>query len=385
MSVFRSVRPSSCQNLTRLMLRDYDRILVNYSSSLLVLNDNGISGSSTWHIQKRCLRSRKNIVIMKKEMKKKEFLAESHDSKVIVRTSKHSMKDNVDRKDRKLVTKKLESTRKLKTNDMNHQVKIDRTYNQRKESIPPPIKNINQSNSVVSGKNKQLEAVIREGVIHLNQITSYIQRNSNAQKSIVLKPERSSHNSSSPNRGIPRNREVDNHDDIDDDEDNNPQLDDTVNTQQEKYYNQSRTDARKLSEERRLFTVAQERLEEMVLTKSGTIPSISSLTIHGEPIFLLGVRMKSISARYADLYWTIPSQLLFDTKLSLEEKIKIQNALAKKMETSPELVGVWFKRIYSTLSSYYPPKLRLKQAKPEMIQEVISYYDGDDNHGEFFK
>ena len=193
--------------------------------------------------------------------------------------------------------------------------------------------------NVLRKKNQMLKTVIREGLISLNQSVQVIQKNADTYKSIKKQA---------------------------DDEDILETADDINRT----------------TEGHRILDVAQESLDTVCRNKApGNTNSL--LTINGDPIVLLGVDVRP-SNRHADLFWTIPASVLFSDQYTLHQKVEIQKLMEtrfqqqitlgiqrQQMNKPPTIVSQWFRRIYSILSTYYPPKIRLKAATPVMMQQVI--------------
>lgn len=169
-------------------------------------------------------------------------------------------------------------------------------------------------------RNKKLAGVIREGIANLNQSAAAILNNTHTAKSIFTSPE----------------------------EIHGP-------------------DARQLSEEHRIFTIAQECLEDMC-TKN---PSFG-LMAGEEPILLLGIKVKP-SYSHADIYWSLPYRLLTSPQLNEQQKEFLKEKMDERLQgASGRALRC---RINAVLSSYYPPKIRFKAAPPLLVHQVVHDLD----------
>jgi hypothetical protein len=166
-------------------------------------------------------------------------------------------------------------------------------------------------------RNKKLAAVIREGIVCLNQSAAAIQNNAHTAKSIFVLP-------SDVQRG---------------------------------------PDARQLSEEHRIFMTAQECLEDLC-TRDPSFPLMAA----DEPVLLLGVQVKP-SYSHADIYWALPYRVLAAPELNEKQKDFLRDKMEERLQGAPGKILI--RRINAVLSSYYPPKLRFKAAPPLLIHQVL--------------
>jgi hypothetical protein len=203
-------------------------------------------------------------------------------------------------------------------------------------------KRSNENATEFTSRNRILQAVIREGLVHINYGASWIQKNQVAQRSILQTKK-----SSAKSNTIYDLEEVD---------------------------SEKMPSPRQLSEAKRLLTAASRSLQE-ICDKNPY--QLAPFMINNEPITLLTVNVRP-SLKHADLYWTLPTDILLDNSLTIMQKIKLQHELQIRIESAPDATGMWMRRIYTILSRYYPAKIRLQAATPMMIQEVIIEFDGDE-------
>ena len=169
-------------------------------------------------------------------------------------------------------------------------------------------------------RSKKLASIIRDGVVLLNQTVASIKSNSQTTKSLFTSPEEKSE----PN-------------------------------------------PKQLAEEHRIFETAQQCLEDLC-TRDPTFPLMAG----EEPILLLGVRVNP-SFTHADLYWSLPYGVLTTKELNEKQREYLNEKMRERVDGSPG--RILLQRINSVLSSYYPPKIRLKEAPPVLVYQVL--YDLD--------
>lgn len=165
-------------------------------------------------------------------------------------------------------------------------------------------------------RNKKLAAIIREGVVALNQTATFVQNNVQTTKSVFSSPE----------------------------EDSKP-------------------DVKQLSEEHRIFSTAQKCLEDMC-RRDPSCPLMAG----GEPIMLLGVRVKP-SFSHADLFWSLPYVVLSAPELNERQREFLKEKMGERIQGAPGRMLI--QRINAVLSSYYPPKIRFKEAPPLLVYQVM--------------
>jgi hypothetical protein len=165
-------------------------------------------------------------------------------------------------------------------------------------------------------RNKKLADIIREGVVALNQIATYIQNNVQTTKSVFSPPE----------------------------EDSQPR-------------------AKQIAEEHRIFSTAQSCLEAMC-RKDASFPLMAG----GESIMLLGVRVKP-SFSHADLYWSLPYVVLSSPELNEKQREFLKGKMEERVQGAPGRMLI--RNINAVLSSYYPPKIRFKEAPPLLVYQVM--------------
>lgn len=171
-------------------------------------------------------------------------------------------------------------------------------------------------------RNKKLGAIIREGVVILNQTATFIQNNVQTTKSVF----------SSPDEG-------------------------------------SKPDAKQLAEEHRIFSTAQKCLEDLC-TRDASFPLMAG----GEPIMLLGVSVKP-SFSHADLFWALPYVVLSSPELNEKQRDFLKEKMEERIQGAPG--RILMQRINAVLSSYYPPKIRFKAAPPLLVHQVMYDLDHD--------
>lgn len=116
---------------------------------------------------------------------------------------------------------------------------------------------------------------------------------------------------------------------------------------------------RQLAEGHRLYTTANECLEEL----SRKDPR---LLIGGEPIWILNVDVEA-SLRKANVYWTLPLGLLVilserqQTELMLKAEEALQPALTRLQQ-----------QIHARLRGYYAPKVHFQAANEGMVQQAVA-------------
>jgi hypothetical protein len=170
-------------------------------------------------------------------------------------------------------------------------------------NLPPP-------------RNKKLAAVIREGIASLNQSATAIQNNAHTSKSIFSAPE-----------------------------------------------GDEGADPRVLAEEHRLFTTAQECLDDICL-RDPDFPLMAA----EEPIMLIGVQVKA-SMSHADIYWALPYRILSSRQITAAQKDILRDEMEQRVLGGPGRLLI--RRVNAVLSSYFPPKLRFKAAPPLLIHDVL--------------
>jgi hypothetical protein len=171
-------------------------------------------------------------------------------------------------------------------------------------------------------RNKKLADIIREGVVALNQTAAFIQNNVQTTKSVFSPPE----------------------------EDSKP-------------------DVKQLAEEHRIFATSQNCLEDMC-RKDPSFPLIAG----GEPIMLLGVRVKP-SFSHADLYWSLPYVVLSSPELNEKQREFLKGKMEERVQGAPG--RMLLRNINAVLSSYYPPKIRFKEAPPLLVYQVMQDLEED--------
>jgi hypothetical protein len=172
------------------------------------------------------------------------------------------------------------------------------------------------STTAPSHRNKKLAAVIREGIAYLNQSAAAIQNNVHTAKNIFASPGE-----------------------------------------------QHGPDAKQLSEENRIFTTAQECLEDMC-TRDPFFPLMAA----DEPILLLGVKVKP-SYSHADIYWSLPYRVLAAPELNEQQRKFLTEKMDERLQGAAGRTLI--RRINGVLSSYYPPKIRFKAAPPLLIHQLM--------------
>lgn len=171
-------------------------------------------------------------------------------------------------------------------------------------------------------RSKKISSIIRDGVVLLNQTAATIQNNSQTTKSLFTSPEEKSE----PN-------------------------------------------PKQLAEEHRIFETAQKCLEDLC-TKDPTFPLMAG----EEPILLLGVRVTP-SFTHADLFWSLPYGVLSTKELNERQREFLNEKMSERVNGAPG--RMLLHRINSALSSYYPPKIRFKEAPPLLVHQML--YDlGED-------
>jgi hypothetical protein len=153
-------------------------------------------------------------------------------------------------------------------------------------------------------RNKKLAAVIREGIASLNHSATAIQNNAHTSKSIFSAPEE-----------------------------------------------EGAADPRVLAEEHRIFTTAQECLDDICLRD----PDFALMAAE-EPIMLIGVQVKA-SMSHADIYWALPYRILSSRQITAAQKEILRDEMEQRVLGAPGRLLI--RRINAVLSSYFPPKLRL--------------------------
>ena len=164
----------------------------------------------------------------------------------------------------------------------------------------------------------EMAELIRQGLGHLNESASYIQKSDKTRKQIQFED-----NSSAPTE-------------------------------------------RQQSESHRLLSVTSDCLDE--LSRKNSI-----FSIQGEPIVLLDISVKP-SIKVATIYWTLPYSILLNDSLSHTQKVFIQ----ARMEGAIEEQGgeaLLQRKVTSALRDYFPPKIRLESASQEMISQHLAEFD----------
>ena len=165
-------------------------------------------------------------------------------------------------------------------------------------------------------RSKKLSSIIRDGVVILNQTASTIQSNAQTTKSLFTSPEEKSE----PN-------------------------------------------PKQLAEEHRIFETAQKCLEDLC-TRDPTFPLMAG----EEPILLLGVHVKP-SFTHADLYWSLPFGVLSTKELNDKQREFLKVKMSERVDGAPG--RMLLRQINSVLSNYYPPKIRLKEAPPLLVHQLL--------------
>lgn len=187
----------------------------------------------------------------------------------------------------------------------------------------------NNSIPTPSPRNKKIAAVIREGIVSLNQSATAIQTNAHTAKTIFS----NSAAASADDAG------------------------------------QGGKDPRQLSEEHRIFVTAQECLDD-ICTRDSQFP----LLLAGEPVMLLGVSVKA-SFSHADIYWSLPYTVLSSPELNQSKRDYLRDRMDEQLQGSAGRTLI--RRINAVLSSYFPPKLRFKAAPPLLIQQILRDLEED--------
>lgn len=170
-------------------------------------------------------------------------------------------------------------------------------------------------------RNKKLADIIREGVVILNQTSTYIQNNVQTTKSVFSSPDE-----------------------------------------------ESKPNAKQLAEEHRIFTTAQNCLEE-ICRRDPSFPLMAG----GEPIMLLGVQVKQ-SFSHADIYWSLPYVVLSSPELNEKQREFLKGKMEERVQGAPGRMLI--RSINAVLSSYYPPKIRFKEAPPLLVYQVMQDLEG---------
>jgi hypothetical protein len=173
-----------------------------------------------------------------------------------------------------------------------------------------------QDSILVAPRSKKLASIIRDGAILLNQTSTSIQSNKRTSKSLFTSSE-------------------------------------------EKF----EPDAKQLAEEHRIFTTAHKCLEDLC-TKDPTFPLMAG----DEPILLLGVRVNK-SFTHADLFWSLPYIVLSTDTLNDRQREFLNEKMSERVRGEPG--RILLQRINAVLSSYYPPKIRFKEAPPFLVEQVL--------------
>jgi hypothetical protein len=125
---------------------------------------------------------------------------------------------------------------------------------------------------------------------------------------------------------------------------------------------------RQKSEQIRILNVATECLAALSIKDP-------CLTVHGEPILLLGVEVKA-SLRTAVVYWALPFHILLNDKLSFKQKeflhFRMQQVIDKQGGAKLQ------RRVSAVLRHYYPPKLHFKSASDQMMYEMLKDFMNTD-------
>ena len=122
---------------------------------------------------------------------------------------------------------------------------------------------------------------------------------------------------------------------------------------------------KQLAESQRLLDVATECLDALC----DKHPNHPLLTIGGEPIAILDVQVNT-NAKQAKVYWSLPYGILMDDRLTRSTYQK----LVTRMETNLLQGGgasLLQKMVHTRLRFYYPPKLKLIAAPPQMVAEAV--------------
>ena len=174
-------------------------------------------------------------------------------------------------------------------------------------------------------RNKKLASVIREGLGLLNETAITIQASSHTRRPLFPDSVVSSSSASRP-AALP-------------------------------------TSDKARAEEHRIFTTAQDCLEMLA-------PKHSIFTLQGEPISLLGCRVKP-SMQTATLFWTLPLSILLEERLTNFQKEQLLEKVQQRFLDDSSAKTLLQRCVHGKLSSYFPPKLRLEPAPEDMLNEYL--------------
>ena len=136
---------------------------------------------------------------------------------------------------------------------------------------------------------------------------------------------------------------------------------------------------RQLAEGHRLMTIITEVLEELCDIESvsggrrnNNHQNTGSLVYRDEPISILHVEV-NIDLKHAKVFWTLPYSVLLDPRVysnrdTYEEIMKTFEIDRGVATQGQKLLQ---KYVHSRLRFYYPPKLHLKPATENMVQQAI--------------
>lgn len=127
---------------------------------------------------------------------------------------------------------------------------------------------------------------------------------------------------------------------------------------------------RQLAEAQRILDVATECLETLCYDDDGpTEPAAAFLTIGGEPIVLLEVKVNS-DAKQAKVFWTLPYGILTDDRLTPTsyQRLVRQMEIYLRDRGAGKLLA---RHVHTRLRSYYPPRLKFQAATPDMVARAM--------------
>jgi len=137
-------------------------------------------------------------------------------------------------------------------------------------------------------------------------------------------------------------------------------------------------DPRQLAEGQRILDVASDCIEQLALQEErggrqrGGGDGSNGLTLFGEPIVLLECEVNR-NVRQAKVYWTLPYGILLDNRINQrlyqEIMVKVQKDLIQN--GGAKLLA---RQVHTTLSYYFPPRIKLFPAPDEMVQKAIQEF-----------
>lgn len=189
---------------------------------------------------------------------------------------------------------------------------------------PPPV----AAAAATWRRNPALADVIRDGLGQLNQASSYVQQSSHTRRPLFGKEDRDEWKKNSP---------------------------------------------RLLSEAERIFSVANDRLEEICRSDND---SSRSLRVGGEPLLLVHVDVRP-SLQRATVYWSLPLSVLLDESISVDDKLRLQEMYREKVESRGTSHHAAFSKLQRQVHAQLarvqrkPPKIAWEPATAEMIYASI--------------